>query len=162
MAEQNYKIRFKIGGSEIEVEGDKTFVDEKFSVLLKELKSNPTKEIPSEPNLQQKTVESISISSPTGQKLNIKELIANKKPSGALQVAVVVAYYLLRNEGKNTFTDEDLRKIWIASGCKPSKNLLQTMNDCKQKHGWFDLVSRGTYQITDHGLYLVETELPKK
>jgi hypothetical protein len=161
MTEQNYKIRFKIEGSEIEVEGDKNFVDEKFNFLLKELQLRPPPSLTERKSIREAGTFPRDTSTAI-QKPNIKEFIADKKPSGSLQTAVVIAYYLLKYERKDTFVDEDLRKIWIASGCKPSKNLPQTMIDCKTKHGWFELVSRGTYKISDHGIYLVESELPSK
>jgi hypothetical protein len=162
MTEQNYKIRLKIEGSEIEVEGDKNFVDEKFSFLLKEIRLKLPTPILAERKLVGGSDAVHKDPSTVIQKPNIKVLIAEKKPSGFLQTAVVIAYYLLKYEGKETFIDEDLREIWIASGCKPSKKLPQVMIDCKLEHGWFDRVSRGKYKITDQGIYLVEAELPSK
>jgi len=161
MADQNYKIRFKIANSELEIEGDKTFVDEKFTLLLKELRLNPT-------NFQYQGSNSPEIQNPStapqppSGKIPIKQFIAEKKPSGSLQVAVVIAYYIWKYEGKETFPSDYLKQIWIASGCKPSNNLKQTLIDCKTKHGWIEMPTRGLYKISEHGIYLVESELPIK
>jgi hypothetical protein len=162
MVEQTYKIRFKTGSSEIEIEGDKIFVEEKLSFLLKEIKSNPTTVNNAEPSTQRKKVESIGASTSAGEKPQIKAFIAEKQPNSGVKIATVIAYYLFKFEGKNTFVDDDIKKLWIASGCKPPKALHQMLIDCKNEKGWFDFVSRGTYKINEHGIYFVEYEMPEK
>ncbi len=92
----------------------------------------------------------------------IKEFIKEKKPKGAMQTSVVLAYYLIKYEGKNSFTREDMKKIWAVSGQKPPKNIWQTVIDGKNRYGWYEEVSKGEYKLSPHGIYFVEHELPKE
>ncbi len=79
-----------------------------------------------------------------------------------MQTAVVLAYYLKKYEGKETFTKEDIKKIWAASARKPPKKIWQSVIDGKNRYRWFEEVSRGKYRLSPHGIYFVENELPKK
>jgi len=162
MNEKNYKTRVKIGNVEIEVEGDKEFVKEEISSLLKQLKSIPVEEVRPKEEMEVMTAEKQPVLE-TG-KPPIKEFIDEKRPSKSLQTAVVLAYYLFKFEKRETFKEEDLKKIWIASGVKPPKKMKirQTVTDGKSKYGWFEKVSRGQYKLSPHGVYFVEKELPKK
>jgi hypothetical protein len=162
MTEQIYKIRLKLGIGELEIEGDKSFVTENLHNLLQELHTrsmiNPTPDLKITTNVEPATLKQTLVSA----KPNLKEFVAETKPSGSLKVAVVLAYYLYKFEKKETFIEDDLKRLWIASGLKPTNSYNQTMNDCKKRHGWFDNPERGIYQITEHGIYFVESELLKK
>jgi len=92
----------------------------------------------------------------------IKDFIKEKKPQGALQTTVVLAYYMNKFEGKETFTKDDLKKYWTVSGQKPPKNIWQSAIDGKNRYGWYEEVSKGEYKISPHGIYFVENELPKE
>jgi len=147
-----YRIRIKKGDIEVEVEGDKEFVEKHLENLKKELQKFPLIEHSHE---ESKIIES-------QKKPYIKEFIKEKKPSGALKIAVTLAYYLTKYEGKKTFTQEDIKKAWIASGQKIPKKIWQAVIDGKNRYQWFEEVSRGEYKLSPHGVYFVENELPYK
>jgi hypothetical protein len=158
MNEQTYKIRVNLSNKEIEVEGDKEFVREEIRVLLKEISRTSFEHtIPEEPS----DVD-ISEEQTSEEKPYIKDFINWKNPNGAIQTAVALAYYLYKYEDKETFNKEDIKKLWIASGQKPPKKIWQAVIDGKNRHQWYEEVSRGVYKISPHGIYFVENELPKK
>lgn len=154
-----YKIRINLQSGEVEVEGDKEFVKTEVKMLLEELQKPTSRYVPVKESSQIEKKEEKEIQ---GRKPYIKEFIEEKKPSGAMQIAVVLAYYLKKYEGKETFTKEDIKKIWIASGQKPPKKIWQSVIDGKRRHQWYEEVSRGEYELSLHGIYFVENELPKK
>ena len=158
MEEKTYKIRINLSDGMIEVEGDKDFVKSEIRELLEEIQKYKAKYIHSKKLSQVNEIKEEEIQE---NKLHIKEFIEEKKPSNSLQTAVVLAYYLWKYEGKETFTVEDLKKIWVASGQKPPKRIRQSIIDAKRHHNWFENVSRGAYKLSPHGIYFVENELPK-
>ena len=155
MEAKTYKIRINLSDGEIEIEGDKEFVKSEIKELLEELYIRYVH--PKEPSQTLKKEEG-----ETQEKPYIKEFIKEKNPAGSLQTAVVLAYYLWKYEGKETFTKDDIKKIWIASGQKPPKNIWQSVIDGKNRYQWFEEVSRGEYKLSPHGIYFVENELSKK
>ncbi len=160
MGEKTYRIRINLTNGEIEVEGDKNFVKAETKVLIEELRKYHNIYIPPKESypIQQKQKEEMETKE---KKPYIKEFIKEKKPSGAMQTAVVLAYYLKKYEGKETFTKEDIKKIWTASGQKPPKKIWQSVIDGKNRYQWFEQVSKGEYKLSPHGIYFVENELPK-
>ena len=158
MDEKTYRIKVNLKSGEIEVEGDKEFVKTEIKILLEELQKFPVRYTPvKEPSqIEEKEEKETEEGKPY-----IKEFIEEKNPSGAMQTAVVLAYYLTKYEGKETFTKEDIKKIWIASGRKPPKKIWQSVIDGKNRYQWFEEVSRGEYKLSPHGIYFVENELPK-
>jgi len=159
MEEKKYRIKINLKNGEIEVEGDKEFVKAEVEILIEKLQESFIKQLSYEedvPEIETKKSETL------GKKPYIKEFINEKKPSGGLQTAVVLAYYLFKYDGKETFTKEDLKKIWAASGQKPTKKMWQSVIDGKNRYGWYEEVSRGVYKISAHGVYFVENDLPKK
>ncbi|WP_456397554.1 hypothetical protein [Desulfurobacterium sp.] len=162
MEEKTYRIRINLQNGEIEVEGDKEFVRAEVEILIEKLQKlrDPFIKQPS----YDREISEIETKKPEIQekKPHIREFINEKRPSGGLQTAVVLAYYLYKYEGKETFTKEDLKDIWAASGQKPTKKMWQSVIDGKNRYRWYEEVSRGVYKISPHGIYFVENELPKK
>lgn len=159
MEEKTCRIRINLSNGEIEVEGDKDFVKAEIKALLEELRKYPKIYTPSKESYPIQEKEKVETKE---KKPHIKEFIKEKKPSGALQTAVVLAYYLKEYEGKETFTKEDIMKIWTASGQKPPKKIWQSVIDGKNRYQWFEQVSKGECKLSPHGIYFVENELPKK
>lgn len=158
MEEKTYRIRINFRSGEIEVEGDKEFVKAEVEALIEKLQESFIKH----PSYEGNIFESETKKPETQEKKpHIKEFISEKRPSGGLQTAVVLAYYLRKYEGKETFTKEDLKNIWAASGQKPTKKMWQSVIDGKNRYRWYEEVSRGVYKISPHGIYFIEEELPK-
>ncbi len=159
MEEKIYRIKINLQSGEIEVEGDKEFVKTEIERLLDKLQKRHIKY-----PLARETAEigKVEEGKFEGKKPYIKEFIKEKKPNGALQTSVVLAYYLTKYERKETFTKEDMKKMWTVSGRKPPKKIWQAVVDGKNRYGWYEEVSRGEYKISPHGIYFVEHEIPKK
>ncbi|RKX56108.1 MAG: hypothetical protein DRP29_09895, partial [Thermodesulfobacteriota bacterium] len=159
MEQKTYKIRINLQNGEIEVEGDKEFVETEIKTLLEEFQKLRKVYASLEESAQlEKEQKSIL----KEKKPYIKEFVKEKNPSTAQETAVVLAYYLKEYERKETFNAEDIKKIWTASGWKPPKKIWQSVIDGKNRYQWFEEVSRGEYKISPHGIYFVENELPKK
>ena len=161
--EYKYRIKINLQSGEIEVEGDKEFVKKEIIELLEKLE---TKYIP-EKNVQavsEQSDETKELLETEKQKIYIKDFVVQKDPKNAQEAIVVMAYYLSKFENKETFSAEDLKTLWTASGVKvkPPKKMNQAIIDAKNRHGWFDRVKTKIYKINEHGIYFVENELPKK
>lgn len=159
MENKMYRIKINLQSGEIEVEGDKEFVKTETKELLDRLQKLSIRRPPVKETTE---IEEVEQGKAEEAKPYIKEFIEEKKPKGALQTAVVLAYYLTKYEGKETFTREDMKKMWTVSGQKPPKNIWQAMIDGKNRYGWYEEVSKGEYKISLHGIYFVEHELPKE
>jgi len=159
MEEKTYKIRINLKSGEIEVEGDKEFVKAEVEILIEKLRESFIKQQSYGEDISEKETKKPEIQE---KKPYVKEFIEEKKPSSGLQSAVVLAYYLTKYEGKETFTEEDLKKIWSASKQKLPKKMWQSVIDGKNRYSWYEKVSKKEYKISEHGIYFVENELPKK
>lgn len=159
MEEKTYRIKINLKNGEIEVEGDKEFVKAEVEILIEKLRESIVKQASYERDISEIVTKKPEIQE---KKPHIKEFINEKKPSGGLQTAVVLAYYLNKYEGKETFTKGDLKNIWAASGQRPTKKMWQSVIDGKNRYRWYEEASRGVYKISAHGVYFVENELPKK
>jgi len=96
------------------------------------------------------------------QKPPIKYFIDNKAPQSDMEAAAVIAYYLRTWEGIDEIEGKLLSEWSIKAERKPSKNSYQTLLDAKLKKGYFDKGSkRGSFKLSNTGLYFVEHELSK-
>ncbi len=126
-----------------------------------------TKEMPfsEEKNEIRSTVESLEIS--TEKTINdIRSLKENKKPKSAIEMAVLVAYYLTemapKNERKNTIKSEDITKYFKQAGFQlPTGNPVYALRNAKNS-GYLDFTGKtGTYKLNPVGYNLVAFKLPE-
>lgn len=103
--EPRYRIRVKFGTTEIEVQGDREFVEKKYSELFEKLSSGAPTERPSTPT---------KVEPPAVGKTSFSEFIAeksravNKDPDDLTgsQKMMVIAYYEYRYKGKDFSYDD--------------------------------------------------------
>src|SRR5260221_8588414 len=164
----NYKTKIKIGKIEIEVEGDKEHTSSEPLRLFDELQKKNifTKDIFSDAEPKSPFVDGAKsngqnhfVNLNPGEKPHIKDFIAMKNTGSAYDTTLLLAYYLLKYEGKESFSEEDLKKLWVISGEKPPKAMWQAVIDCKNRKGWYEEVSKGVCKVSPTGIYHVEKEM---
>jgi predicted nucleotidyltransferase component of viral defense system len=118
MLETNYVMRYKKGDLEIEVQGDKEFVQEKFIELL-ELEIKKTAQIT--------TVEN-HLSSPIPEqrgehkRQSLSEFLKAKNPKTHGDKMLVFGYYLEKFENQNSFNLDDIERCYSAAKMPRTKN----------------------------------------
>lgn len=100
---------------------------------------------------------------PTGQ-AHIEDLVRDKKPRSAIEMATLVAYYLShkapQNERKQTISNKDIETYFKIGEFKlPSKPKFTLVNT--KGAGYLDAVGDGEYKLNPVGYNLVVHSMPK-
>ena len=157
---ETYRIRLRKANIEIEVEGDKEFVEKHIEELKKEL-LKITEETPS----QEKTVSTIvEREEKELEDISLAEFYKKKQPKDHNEIVVVFAYWLTVKESKEEFRPKDIEKCYSRIGIKKPTNIPQTMKTLASgtKAYLIKTEKRGIYKISMLGKDLVEKELPHK
>lgn len=95
---------------------------------------------------------------------DIRTLKEQKKPRTAIEMAVLVAYYLgevaPREERKETVQEEDIIKYFKQAGYPLPRATRQLLFNAKTA-GYLDLVGRGKFKINPVGYNLVTHNMPR-
>jgi hypothetical protein len=96
--------------------------------------------------------------------IHIRELKEDKKPKSAIEMAVLVAYYVSEvaadSEKKETIVSADLTKYFRMAGFKLPGSVEFTLQNAK-KAGYLDSKGRGEYRLNAVGYNLIEHNLPR-
>jgi hypothetical protein len=77
------------------------------------------------------------------------------------EVAVAIAVWASRQpNGPKQFKTPSMEKLWATSGQKPPANVSAEL-DRATKEGWFNRVSRGTFDLVGYGATFVDEKLPR-
>lgn len=99
------------------------------------------------------------------QPRDIRSLKAEKDPESAIEMACVVAFYLLHNappsERKESVTIGDMNKYFIQANYPLPKQIKDLLVHAK-KSGYFDSLGQGEYRLNAVGHNLVAHSLPRK
>jgi len=159
MADKIYKMRIKKQDVEIDVEGDKKFVEKHIEKLKKEIF-----EIEKKPSKETGT---ISFDNKKGklelEKLTLPEFYKQKNPNTHDEACVVFAYWLTKKEKKSEFKIKDI------SGCFKNANIPKPTNVrqhvVRMASGKKAYLAggggKGMYKLTLFGEEFVEKQLPK-
>jgi len=159
MAEQNYRIRIKLGEAEIEAEGDKEFVEKHIEELKKEF-SKITKESLS----KEKTILPETPREEVGlEKLSLVEFYKQKQPKDNNETVVVFAYWLTKKEHKEEFKTEEITACFPDAGVSKPQNVAQHVKWASSGKKAFLMKGskKGLRKLTTTGEKFVE-ELPRK
>jgi len=145
-----YRVRVSVGGLEMEVEGDKEFVEERLSDLawldkvLEKVKSH----------------ESIKQGEFIGEKLSFTEYVDELEPETHPQRFLTIAYYLHRHEGRD-MTYDDVKDFYQRVRWPTPKNLSDVMSDLI-KDGYMEeagkLDGKKAFRILRKGIKYVENK----
>ena len=155
-----YRIRLKKANTEIEVEGDKEFVEKHIEELKEEL-LKITEEISS----QEKTVGAIAEREEKKlENLSLAEFYKMKQPKDHNEIVVAFAYWLTVKENKEKFRPKDIDECYSKIGIKKPKNIPQTMKILASgdKAYLIKTGERGIYKVGMFGKEFIEKELPRK
>lgn len=127
--------------------------------------SNPALEKKTPPPF---TPEGPSVGRPTlvaGPPKDIRTLKEEKNPESAVEMACIVAYYLMnlvpQPDRKETVGTDDMEKYFKQANFRLRKKSSQLLIDAKRA-GYFDSVGRGAYRLNAVGHNLVAHSLPRK
>lgn len=154
LTEPTYRIKLKKGDFEVEIEGDKTWVETKFRELTTaEVVVKPS-EATQPPTTKAKT---FSLPQSLAEFLNSK---GNPKQHSIL--VVVFGYWLFHKENQKSFNLKDITKCYDDARIPESTNTSQCMNDAQGK-GLLKRVdekkdNQTTWTITQSGDQFVEKE----
>lgn len=158
MTEQNYRVRIKLGEVEIEVEGDEEFVEKHVEEFRKEMpkiaKELPPKERVIPPEIQKEKVEL--------GKLSLAEFYKQKQPRDDIEVAIVIAYYLISFEEREEFTNQEIKEEANKLGYKLSNPADTLKRAASGKKAYVRKIEKGKWTLTLEGRNFVEKELPKR
>jgi len=145
-----YRVRISIGGLEIEIEGDKEFIEERFSDLswldkfLEKVKPR----------------ESIKQGELIGEKLSFTEYVDEIEPETHLQRFLTIAYYLHKHEGRD-MTYDDVKDYYQRVRWPTPKNLSDVMSDLI-KDGYMEeagkMNGKKAFRILRKGIKYVENK----
>lgn len=115
-----------------------------------------TKLVPGEPP---------SLAPDTSGPVHIKDLVQEKKPRSAIEMAALIAYYLSHRapetERKTTITAKDVETYFKIAGFKLPTKPEFTLPNTKVA-GYLDAAGEGEYKLNPAGYNLVVYNLPKK
>ena len=145
-----YRVRVSVGGLEMEVEGDREFVEERLSDLawldkvLEKVRPH----------------ESIKQGELIGEKLSFTEYVDELEPETHPQRFLTIAYYLHRHEGRN-MTYDDVKDFYQRVRWPTPKNLSDVMSDLI-KDGYMEeagkLNGKKAFRILRKGIKCVENK----
>ena len=102
---------------------------------------------------------------PIGQQIDIRQLKEDKSPKSAIEMAVLVSYYLsnvaTENVRKETISTGDLEKYFKMAKFRLPKSLKFTLPNAK-KAGYLESAGTGEYKLNPVGYNLVVHSMPKK
>ena len=154
-----YRIKIKKGNLEIEVEGDKEFVEKHIEEFKEEL-PKITEEKPSE----EVSVSSTWEGETELKNLSLAEFYKMKQPRDHNETVAVFAYWLTKKENKEEFKPRDISKCYDVARITKPKNIAQHIQAAASgKKAWLTAGSkRGFYKLTLTGEDFVEKGLPHK
>lgn len=159
MKEQNYKLKLCVNGVEIEVAGDKEFVEKKFNELKAEYCDKDNQNVANIQTLHPEENKNVS----NKGNISIIEFVNSKKPKPtATELMPVLVYYFKQYENKEQFNENDIKSLYRRYDIsKRPKKIYQAILDINRNKAYFESVpkAKGYFRLTEAGEYFVETKL---
>lgn len=157
MNEVNYKLKVVKNGIEIEVGGDKDFVEKKFKELVNEYFGKLDKSNINQENNKSKTNQ---------EEISLIDFVNQKNPkSTATELMPVLVYYAEHFEGVKQINESDVKNLYRRYDIsKRPKNIYQAILDINRNKGYFESVpkAKGYFRLTEAGEHFVEVKLINK
>ena len=124
MAEPFYRIRYRKGDFELEVQGDKEFVEQKFQELTEE------EVIPQKMRKTEERIEGGTVALPE----SAAELLRLKgSPKRHVDISIAFSYWLFKKRGTDIFNINDIGECYNEARLKKPANTTDVMNRNQQK-----------------------------
>lgn len=160
---ENHRIRLRLQDFEFEVEGEASFVQERFMEItaceringfLKGVTSkNETSHVEEDPARH-------------ASGISLQEFYSEKEPKTDAEKVVVIAYWLtyVAEDGKSVFKNSHLVNLWTEVLREPKPAHTGTLSrDAKNKKWFIPAAGKmGYWQISRYGRDYVDSELPRK
>jgi hypothetical protein len=147
----NVKAVIEIGEMKVTFEGPEDFVNAQVARYSSGKLSNP--QVEASRNKLDVSPESAA---------SERELIAEKRPSGHIEIVTVLAYGLAQ-DGLAEFSEEDIRRAYLRAGVRPPKVVSQALRDAKNRGDYIEAGSKkGFYRLSHHGDRTVRFDLPRR
>ena len=151
MSTEHVKATVQVGDKTITFEGPRDFVEAQIAKYVGDVTSKHEADTGS---INSKMSDDIPRSE--------RELVQEKRPANHIETVAVLAFALTLN-GREEFTDEDIRKAYIRAGVRPPKVVAQALRDAKNRADFIDPGSKkGTFKLLPHGDRTVRFDLPKQ
>lgn len=118
VSETNYRIRYRKGDFEVELQGDKEWVEKKFKEFVK------SKTVVSEVTVTQAKVLPDSL---------VEFLRSKGNPRSHIDRAVIFSHWLFYKEKMKSYNIDDIAKCYDEARITKPKNLTDTMNKLQAK-----------------------------
>jgi hypothetical protein len=156
MLESQYLMRFKKGDLEIEVQGDKAFVEEKFKEMLM-LKPMETQKGPPASSSIQPLEEG-------GKKISLAEFLKTKNPRSHGDKILVLGYYLEKAKGYPSFNLDEIEACYMEARLPKTKNFSAYITPLVRSGHLMDAAekkdNKKAWRLTASGLKFVEALVP--
>jgi hypothetical protein len=158
MSEQNYRIRIKLSGLEIEAEGDKRFVIENIEKYKKEMQL-VAEELRFKEDKEGKKEEESEF-----EKLSLAEFYKKKQPKDYNETVTIFSYWITKRKGVEGFAPKDIESLFSEIGAPKPANIPQIMKTLAggKKAHLVRAGNRGLYKISLLGIDFVENKLPRR
>lgn len=156
MIESTYVLRYKKGDIEIEVQGDKAFVEEKFKELLNlgGQAAEKREKAPAEQITQ------------TEKSMSLSEFMKRRNPKSHGDKILVFGYYLEKIKGYESFNLDDIEKCYQDARLPKTKNFSLYITRLIRKGYLMDSEqkkdNKKAWKLTKDGIDYVETYGQKK
>jgi len=151
-----YRIRIKKGNVEVEVEGDKDFVEKHIGELKNELSRFREMPVEDGEKLIEKTNEGLG-------DMSLAEFYKLKSPKDHNETVMIFVYWMTEKENKEEITPRDIDKCYSKIGVPKPANIPDIMKKLASgKKAYIVKTRRGFYKISMLGRDLIERELPRK
>ena len=158
MKEINYKLKIVKNNIEIEVGGDKSFVEKKFTELTGKYFNKISDDL-LYPCPEKNKSES------NNSNTSIISFVSQKAPkSTSVELMPVLVYYAKHFERLEQFNEKDIKNLYRRYDIsKRPKNIYQAILDVNRYKGYFESVpkAKGFFRITEAGEHFVEVKLSK-
>lgn len=155
-----YKIKLKIGEVELEIEGDREFVKERFEEM-KSILYEKIEEVPSGPEEHVKVEKAISRKSaakkPKVKKTlefdvqKVKDMIRDKKLKDPIEKAAAVLFHFSSELGKPSLKTRDLKKALDQIGTRIKNIYFLLKKNEKMEKPLLEKVGRGEWKLSEAG-----------
>jgi hypothetical protein len=150
-----YRIKLRRGDFEIEVQGDKEYVESKFRELL------DTQPFPK--TAQPLTTQPKSLSTDGTKPLSLREFVDQFNTKAHMDFILIIGYYLEKYRGQDSFTVSDIKSAYTEmrekltnAGPFITQNVRKGfLMEAPQKEG----VKKAMYSLTRKGIQFIESGL---
>lgn len=153
MLEAQYLMRYKKGDLEIEVQGDKAFVEEKFKELLE-----------MQPKAATKEVQKIETSVEPEKKVSLGEFLKSKNPKSHGDKILAFGYYLEKAKGYPSFNLDEIEACYMEARLPKTKNFSAYITPLIRSGHLMDAEekkdNKKAWILTESGLKYVEELVP--